>query len=233
MCIFGVKSRNKIMELKAFTDCSLVYLEKTFGLIQEFNEPALEQWLSVSIELSDHERRELRDFQEPLTLNVLHWNEQELSLNFIGPIFALVRFTSRKFNLFAQRPLRATIGEVELYGRPDAFIASGFREPEIPFFAFHRSVATEFKKDVEPAGHRDVAPPAAQALAAMLVGQGLNSDPTKPIYGCYVNGRDWNFMTLTGQTYCISSDYSALTDDLFDIFRILKALKQIVSERTA
>ena len=100
MCIFGVKSRNKIMELKAFTDCSLVYLEKTFGLIQEFNEPALEQWLSVSIELSDHERRELRDFQEPLTLNVLHWNEQELSLNFIGPIFALVRFTSRKFLTF-------------------------------------------------------------------------------------------------------------------------------------
>lgn len=211
------------MELKAFTDCSLVYLEKTFGLIQEFNEPALNEWLSVPIELSEHERRELRDFQEPLTLNVLHWNEQELSLNFIGPIFALVRFTSRKFNLFAQRPLRATIGEVELYGRPDAFIASGFREPEIPFFAFH-----EFKKDVEPAGH-----PAAQALAAMVAGQSLNTDSTKPIYGCYVNGRDWNFMTLIGQTYCISSDYSALTDDLFDIFRILKALKQIVSERTA
>jgi len=214
------------MELKAFTDCSLVYLEKTFGLVQEFDHPDLTEWLGRPVELSDHERRELRDFQEPLTLNVLHWNEQELSLNFIGPIFALVRFTSRKFNLFAQRPLRAVVGEVELYGRPDAFIASGFREPEIPLFALH-----EFKKDVESSGH-----PAAQALAAMVAAQSLNqteglSSLSQPIYGCYVNDRDWNFMTLTGQIYCISSDYSALTDDLFEIFRILKALKLIVNER--
>jgi hypothetical protein len=211
------------MELKAFTDCTLVYLEKTFGLVQEFDYPALTQWLAMPVDLSDHERRELRDFQEPLTLNVLHWNEQELSLNFIGPLFALVRFTSRKFNLFAQRPLRAVVSDVELYGRPDAFIASGFREPEIPFFAFH-----EFKRDIEPTGH-----PAAQTLAAMLAGQALSANPEEPIYGCYVNGRDWNFMTLIGQTYCVSSDYSALTDDLFDIYRILKALKQLVIERTA
>ncbi|GAB3644051.1 hypothetical protein [Spirosoma arcticum] len=211
------------MESKAFTDCTLTYLEKTFGLVQEFGQPALTHWLAMPVDLSDHERRELRDFQEPLTLNVLHWNEQELSLNFIGPVFALVRFTSRKFNLFAQRPLRATISEIELYGRPDAFVASGFREPEIPFFAFH-----EFKRDIEPIGH-----PAAQTLAAMLAGQALSANLEQPIYGCYVNGRDWNFMTLTGQTYCISSDYSALTDDLFDIFRILKALKQLVIERTA
>jgi hypothetical protein len=219
------------MEQKAFTDCSLVYLEKTFGLVQEFDQPALTQWLSMSecrttADLSDHERQELLDFQQPLTLNILHWNEQELSLNFIGPIFALVRFTSRKFNLFAQRPLRARIDQVELYGRPDAFIASGFREPEIPFFAFH-----EFKKDVDAGGH-----PAAQTLAAMLAGQSLSQtddqlDANLPIYGCYVNGRDWNFMTLVGQTYCISPDYSALTNDIFTIFGILKSLKQLIIER--
>ncbi len=215
------------MEIKAFTDCSLVYLEKTFGLQQQFDGPELTRWLSMPIDLSDHELRELRDFQEPLTLNILHWNEQELSLNFIGPLFALVRFTSRQFNLFAQRLVRAKVGDVELYGKPDAFIATGFREPEIPFFAFH-----EFKRDIEPSGH-----PAAQVLATMLAGQALNqtqpdSNTASPVYGCYVNGRDWNFMTLTGQTYCISSDYSALTDDLLDIFRILKALKQLVIERT-
>lgn len=175
----------------------------------------------MPVDVSEQERVELLGFQELLELNVQHWNEQELSLNFIGPIFAMVRFSTLRFNLFAQRPLRAKIGEVELYGKPDAFIASGFREPEIPFFAFH-----EYKREIEASGH-----PAAQALAAMLAGQALNSTPTLPIYGCYVIGGSWYFMTLTEKTYRISPDYSARTNDLFDIFRILKALKIIVAER--
>jgi hypothetical protein len=38
---------------------------------------------------------------------------------------------------------------------------------------------------------------------------------------------------LEGKQYAISQDYSALTADIFAIFRILKALKQIVIELTA
>lgn len=211
------------MESKAFTDCTLAYLEDTFGLVQQFDCLVLNEWLNEPAVLSNHEQRELRDAQELLTLNVLHWNEQELSMNFIGPVMALFRFTDRRFNLFANRPLRAIIGEIELYGRPDACIATGFREPKVPFFAFH-----VYKREIEPSGH-----PAAQALAAMLAAQHQNQQfgSTSPIYGCYVNGRDWSFMTLIEKTYCISPDYSALTNDIFEIFRILKTLKSIVTER--
>jgi hypothetical protein len=67
----------------------------------------------------------------------------------------------------------------------------------------------------------------------MLVGQSLNDDPSKPIYGCYVNGRDWYFMVLLGKEYSISQDYSATTDDIFKVFATLKALKEIVTELTA
>jgi len=221
------------MELKAFTDCTLDYLEQTFGLIPTLDNSLLDDWLVRPADISDFERQELLSFQEPLILNVLHWNEQELSLGFIGPMLTLARFTGPHFNLFANRLIKAVVDGIELFGKPDAFIASGFRAPRIPFFAF-----TEFKKDIDPSGD-----PAGQALAAMLVGQTLNRnegdaasrpiDPNLPIYGCYVNGRDWNFMILTGRTYCISADYSARTDDIFDIFRILKALKQLVTERTA
>jgi len=35
-------------------------------------------------------------------------------------------------------------------------------------------------------------------------------------------------MTLQGKEYCISNGYMATRDDIFDIFRILKTLKQIV-----
>ena len=38
-------------------------------------------------------------------------------------------------------------------------------------------------------------------------------------------------MTLEGKEYAISRDYSALTTEIFDIFRVLKVLKGIVAER--
>lgn len=39
-------------------------------------------------------------------------------------------------------------------------------------------------------------------------------------------------MVLTGRHYAISRDYAALTDELFAIFRSLKALKAIVIQQT-
>lgn len=72
--------------------------------------------------------------------------------------------------------------------------------------------------------------PAAQALAAMLVGQTLN-DNGATMYGCHVIGGDWYFMTLNGDKYSISRDYSALSNEIFDIFKTLKALKAIIFER--
>jgi hypothetical protein len=44
-----------------------------------------------------------------------------------------------------------------------------------------------------------------------------------------VVGRDWYFLVLDKNEYAISRDYSAVTDDIFDIFRILKALKQMIT----
>jgi hypothetical protein len=65
----------------------------------------------------------------------------------------------------------------------------------------------------------------------MLVGQTLNGDQ-RPIYGCYVIGSDWRFMLLDGKQYVISRDYSALSDEIYDVLRILKALRAIIVERT-
>jgi hypothetical protein len=69
-------------------------------------------------------------------------------------------------------------------------------------------------------------------LAAMLVGQTLNDNSYMPIYGCYVNGRDWYFMVLIDKEFSISQDFSATTDAIFKIFTILKGLKEIVKQRT-
>lgn len=215
------------MQKYYFRQCTATLLDRTFDLRQVFASPTLDAWLHVEIALSEKEKGILGNYQELLILNNNAWNEQELALHFIGPILGLAHFTEPyRFNLFAERRIAAVVssdeGEIELSGEPDGIIATGYREPEIPMFAF-----TEYKRQLDPNGD-----PVGQTLAAMLVAQVLNTNQ-QPIYGAYVIGSDWRFMILEGKHYTISRDYSALSDEIFDILRILKALKVIIMQITA
>ena len=204
-----------------FKECTLLKLEKMFYLQQVRTHLVLQDWLSATADISDRERYNLLDLRELLIDNVDDWNEQELSLHFIGPIFTYVNFSTKHFNAFAERTLTGTVEGIKMSGKPDGMIASGKREPEIPYFCFQ-----EYKKEKDADGD-----PAAQALAAMLVAQTLN-EGKYPVYGCYVRGRNWFFMVLQGKNFCISQNYSSTKDELFDIFRILKVLKQLLIKIT-
>ena len=208
---------------KSFKDCNLKFLEKTFGIEQIDTLPALDSWLATPSVPSAFEEESLLHLRSVLNFNIHDWNEYELDSHFIGPIFTLVNFSTKKFNHYSQRYLQGQVGDYQLFGKPDGIVSAGRREPETPYFAFQ-----EYKKELDPNGD-----PAGQALAAMLVGQSLNDDLSEPIYGCYVNGRDWYFMILLGKEYSISQDFSATTDDIYKVFATLKALKEIVTKLTA
>lgn len=203
-------------ELK-FNECTLLKLDKMFALTQVDECVTLDEWLNQDNEISDWERQNLLFFQKVLIHNVYNWNETELIQNFIGPIFTLVNFSSKRFNYFAERGFGSKVDEVMLSGNPDGIIASGFREPEKPYFCFQ-----EYKRHLDPKGD-----PAGQALAAMLVAQEINQHK-HPIYGCYVVGDIWRFMLLQEREYGMSASYSATGDGIFDIFRILKVLKTFI-----
>ena len=204
---------------KSFKDCTLKFLDKTFELEEVDTLPALTNWLNRDVEINDLENQYLVYLRQILDFNVHDWNEYELDSHFIGPVFTLVNFSSKKFNHYSQRFIKGTVGDYQLSGKPDGMVASGRREPENPYFAFQ-----EYKRELDPDGD-----PAGQVLAAMLVGEAQNQNQM-PIYGCYVNGQNWYFVTYQNKQYCITPAYSALTDDIFKIFRILKSLKEIIRE---
>ena len=212
----------KAFQEKSFKDCTLRYLDETFNLEEVETLSALDAWFAIPAELSDFERQHLIHLKGILSFNVHDWNEYELDSRFIGPIFSLIDYSSKKYNHFAQRDLEGEVEGIRLFGKPDGLIASGRRAPQKPFFAFQ-----EYKRLLDPNGD-----PAGQALAAMLVGQSLDETP-KPLYGCFVVGQHWQFIALQDKRYAISQDYSAITDEIFEIYRILKALKTIVIELTA
>jgi len=209
------------MELikKSFKNCNRLFLEETFNLEQLDKMDLLTKWIDQinNYNIEDYENRLLSSLQENLIYRVDDWNEQELIELFIGPLFSLINFNSKTYGMFSERFIKATIGEYELSGQPDAIVAKGRRIPKIPYFCFH-----EYKKEIDNEGD-----PQGQCLAAMLVAQELNNN-TKPILGVVVKGKDWYFMVLQGKEYAISKSYKATDEEIFEIVKLLKHLKSII-----
>jgi len=161
-------------------------LYKIFGLRKVEKLEDLDRWLEKTTKLTLEEKNIALFYNKRLLKNIDSWNEQELSLGFIGPLVNIIDFkVPYQLNFFAQRPISAIIGDYELSGKPDGMLAAGNFEPEAPFFAFQ-----EYKKDINSSGD-----PAGQNLAAMLVGQVQNKEQ-EIIYGCYIVGRLWYFMIM-------------------------------------
>jgi hypothetical protein len=214
------------MKSYTFRDCNLELLETLFGLEETTFSENLDKWLKEKAKITPFERAMILHHQQILDFNLSSWNEQELAINFIGPLIGMLQFTTGKFNLFAERPLEETLQSVDnedirLNGKPDSLIASGRRSPKIPFFSFH-----EHKPETEGGGD-----PAGQVLAAMLVGQAKNQEYDRPMYGCYVIGQNWYFLILEDKKYTIAPPFAATSKEVFDIYRVLKALKNSIEAR--
>ena len=213
------------METINFNKCTLDFLEESIGLRPRLDSVVLTAWVSSTEILNNFEQMSVQHLSQHLKKNAFHWNEQALSMHFIGPMFTLPDFTEMsRFNIFPQESIEAEVmPNITLIGRVDEMIATGFRKPKIPIFAFN-----EYKRETDPDGD-----PNGQCLAAMLVGQKLNNNDL-PIYGCVVIGRVWRFVVLEGKNYAFSPNFDAAAyDDACQILRILKLLKVYCMERTA
>lgn len=198
-----------------FREWTLDKIEETFGLQQVRRLPILEELLAHEYQADAYETRYLSNLSEKyLTLGGDNWNEVELENKFISPLIVFSDIANQKYSYFLERELSITLGEYELSGRVDGMIATGFRNPKIPYFCL-----SEYKRQTDPNGD-----PTGQALIAMLVAQKINNNQ-KPIFGSYIIGRDWYFMALVDNEYAISKDYSCVADEVFDIYRILKGLR--------
>jgi hypothetical protein len=209
------------MQIATFKEWTLTKLDNAFGLeqIYEYDYPTLLHWqeIALTMEVTDFDHLLLTRLQKPLQRGGKGWNEVELENKFISPVFMAAEFDDKTIGYFLERKLEGQVGNYFLSGIVDGMIAKGVRDPDKPFFCMH-----EYKRSVDNDGQPD-----AQALAAMLVVQ-AEENGRKPIYGLYIVGLIWNFMVLNGKEYCISQNYDASNPEIFEIFRMLKALKHII-----
>jgi hypothetical protein len=205
------------MKTATFKEWTLTTLDKAFGLRQIWECTLIDKWKNQEIEIDDFEKKTLLNLQKSLIRGGRAWNEVELENKFISPVMMTANIDDEQIGYFLERHLSGIVGDYELSGIVDGMIAIGFREPDIPLFCLH-----EYKRSIENQGSPD-----AQALAAMLVAREKNNNK-KSIYGVFVVGLAWNFMILNGNEYFISKTYHADDEEIFAIFKMLKALKQMI-----
>lgn len=206
--------------MKSFKHWTRQDISDEFGLKMTRNCKDLDNWLSSTSNLTKAEKASLDSLKEKLILYVDIWNEQELIIKFISFIIAMADYDTDEFKSYANRKLKGKIDGKEISGEVDLMIASGEFEPKKPYFCLH-----EYKK--EDGVNND---PLGQLLIAMLTAQELNNNELT-IYGAYVSGRNWFFLTLKNDTYCISNEFVATRDDIYDIMIIMKGLKTIIENQ--
>ncbi|MDM8520732.1 hypothetical protein QUF64_11830 [Anaerolineales bacterium HSG6] len=102
------------MEKLTFRECTLSLLDELFALYEDKALEPLTRWLQTEAEIDPIDRQILKRYQHSINIYGHDWNEFELIQHFIGPIFALVDFSSRDFGIFAQRNFGAQVNGIEL-----------------------------------------------------------------------------------------------------------------------
>ena len=206
---------------KRFKDWTQYDLQQQFGLVKKpANESTvLLDWLNVSDKISDEPvLAELNIIIEDLSEYADIWNEEELKAFFIIPLLRLVNFHHKKYKVFFERKLTATLNGITLNGDVDMMIASGnYNSIVAPFFCL---------QEYKPEGRRSANDARGQLLSEMLAAQTLNGTEI-PVLGCYLNGRLWFFATLIGNEYCFSQGFVA--DEIGGLTRIFNSLQKMKS----
>ena len=206
---------------KAFKDWTYEEVGDTFGIQKLRSTPFIDNLKNIKLSENHSNRAILEHFRLKAFDLVDSWNEDEYKFFFISPLISLVDFSTPNYKLFTQRPMSVKYDNDQKIteGLVEFMLAKGIQTPKKPHFFLHE-YKPEKRRDNDPLG---------QLLIAMVAAQKLNLDD-KPIYGIYVNGRNWFFVALEANQYAVSNPYVITTDDIFDLYAVLLYFKQLMDE---
>ena len=198
-------------------------LEITFRLKKVKNMPLLNNWLDSNSTFDDSARQRIEELKNSIADFADYWNEDELKMQAISLMLDIANFRHHQYTIFSQRTLSATVDGIEIGGRVDFMLASGYQKPIKPYFFIH-----EYKQETKK-GSSD---PKAQLLSELVAAQHKN-DNKFPLYGCYVVGRYWFFVVLSGKEYSVSNSFNASEQAIYKIISMLRQVKVYIEKFAA
>lgn len=178
-----------------------------------------DDWFGLVQDLEQEELDFLQDLIQRNRLRVNAYTAKELKAKFIIPLLNKVDFVYAHISDWYQRHIKGQIAGIDLSGMTDFMVATGVKEPEIPYFFIQ-----EFKPS-KPSNF-----PEDQLLAELIVSLELNKQ--QHIKGGYLVGQFWTFSVLEkmengGYRFHLSESFDSLKlEDLKKIYLNLKAVKQ-------
>jgi hypothetical protein len=184
----------------------------------------MEEWLDVGFPVfSVGEQETFETIYKRGYHQVEGWNEEELKMKFLAFVIELGHIKDNgQYKTYYERDIFATVEGNYLYLKSDFMIAKGILDkPSTPYFYFQ-----EYKKLKDPSGD-----PVPQLIEGFLIAQQENGNG-KPLYGCTVTGKYWDFFVMEGKNYCISDSFDTTKrDDLLKIIAILRKFIEILETK--
>lgn len=210
-------------KVKSYNEAELIEMFDLERQVGNNKHVLMEEWTNTQTTLLEWEKSLLAVATDNLAEKIAGWNEEMLKMNFIAFIIQLGHLSeTKRYKNYYEANLEAMVQNYFLKVKADMIVAKGILEkPQLPYFYFQ-----EYKKQKDPKG--DVT---AQVLEAFLIAQEKNKND-KPLYGCTVIGKYWEFMIMENRTYCISESYDCTKPaDLMQIIAILRKFKEILETR--
>jgi hypothetical protein len=211
-------------KIKNYSEAELIEL---FGLernVGNENNTLLLEWTSAKeVDFSIVEKFLFDEILNNAIQHIGGWQEEDLKMKFISFVLRLGHLQDTPlFNTYFEKTIWATVEGNLLKTKTDFMVAKGILDmPQKPYFHFQ-----EWKPHKRPTGDS-----MAQLLEAFLIAQEVNKN-NKPLYGCEVVGKAWNFVVMEHKNYCISKSYDCTdNEDLMQIIAILRKFKEILETR--
>jgi len=218
-----LKLKNETKKSVSFSNIKLEDLRKSFTLIEDF-ETNFDEWFENDLLVAEETKIFLEKLLEREKNLLKTYNEEDLKVNFLIPIFNRINFRDDKkhFRAFYEHQLSFENTNIYLNGTADFVVGKGFKYLEKPIFFIQ-----EFKKGLEYSN------PEPQLLAEMIAG--LEISNLQKIRGAYIVGTLWNFVILEKRDnkyfYSISDEFNSKRIlELENIYKNLLFVKNEIVE---
>jgi ketosteroid isomerase-like protein len=197
-------------------------LTSLFEIERNINQHRFDEWFDTTIDIDPETEAFLAELLDENAVLMDSYGEEDLKINFIGPLLKRVRFASfeRRIRDFYEVSMTYATSRFVFNGTVDFVVAEGLVESKRPYFFIQ-----EFKRSEEYGN------PRPQLLAELISALELNAWIT--IKGAYVIGGSWHFVILEKLAtdtyqYFISQNFDATK--LADLKRIYQHLVYVKQE---
>ncbi len=221
--IASLEDKKEQIPTYTFSRIKLNDLDNIIDIEERLANKKFDEWFNSKIDIS----QDIVEFLENHIYNnrglISTYNEEDLKLYFLAPIFNHINFKSfqREFRAFYDEKMSYETDKFILKGEVDFMLALGLFKSKKPYFFIQ-----EFKRAEEFSN------PRPQLLAEMVAG--LEISEVSSFKGAYIIGSIWNFVILeklgeNSYQYFVSENFdSSKIDDLIDIYKNLIYIKNSI-----